>query len=338
MEDYKERYLKIVNIIKRVFQVHNIEPDAEANTLSIYYKVDPSGLFQNTLRIANHATTAKRMFGTEKRLFPSTDENGNVTVYIYVDEIVNLNTNKTPDKVPDYLNERKKITTIDKKRYERLKDLYPKDSEGNLLFPYKMHLFDSKKFFDENQEFINEDAVRSIGESGYAWYLNGGRQPFIISEKVKFAFMQTVECTGIVKKPRVNEFVASATQELDFCIGYIGLIDSKKEVEKLDVLLHVKNLPGFLLREFIREYGLPVSNNFKRRKTVEVDTESMKASELLKKYFIEAGFPEEDIAVRQESNGLILDIKDNTTKILFATIMAARENISYVEVCKKYGI
>ena len=331
--DPKDYYTLITDEIRKPLTQHNITADAEAGTLSIYYKLPPDGLFQNTLRIANHAPTAKQMFGNKKTFFPSKDPEGNITLYIFIGSVASKNPLYNTS-IMDYDDPERRTITINRKKFDRLNDSYPKDADGNLLFPYKMYLFDSMKFF-ENDNLIYTDVLNSIGMSCYKWYTERGQKKFIVPDNANFAFMREIICTGVLTRPIVNEFKENSTNELIFRIANIIIENSD---EKLDVLLHAKNLPGFLLREFIREYSLPVSNNFKRRKTVEVDTESMKASELLKKYFIEAGFPEEDIAVRQESNGLILDIKDNTTKILFATIMAARENISYVEVCKKYRI
>jgi hypothetical protein len=291
--------------------------------------VHSDGILQNRLRIANHAPTVKQMFNSARNIYPGTDEYGNITLYIQIEEQPAYNSN-----ILDYMHPKNKSGQIKKKQFARLKDLYTKNSNGYPCFPYKIYLFDGTKFFN-NDTLIHQNALTEIGDSSYTWLQNKGKKAFVVPNSAQFAFMKRVDCIGYIMPPAMNEFKSYVSKELDFKVGSLVIDETG---EKYDVMLRVKDLPGRLLKDFIEQYGYPVNNSLRMRKMVNVNTNSGVAAEMLRDALVTNGIDDGDIAIREDEDGIIVDIKDSKSKMIFAMTFSEMYNMSYADVCKKFNI
>lgn len=328
--DSNKKFSKMTDVIRQTLLSHGVDCDAEANTLSIYYYLPPDGFFQNRLRIANHASSVKQMFGRTHKFFPGIDEYGNVTLYIQIER-------KTAYKsdIPDYMHPKNKSGQINKKAFDKLKDLYSKNSNGYPCFPYKIYLFDGNKFYN-NEALVHQDALTEIGDSSYDWLQNKGKNAFVVPASAQFAFIKKVDCIGYIMPPLgINEFKSYVSNELDFKVGSLVIEETS---EKYDVMLRVKDLPGRLLKDFIEQYGYPVNNSLRMRKMVNVNTNSGVAAEMLRDALVTNGIDDGDIAIREDEDGIIVDIKDSKSKMIFAMTFSEMYNMSYADVCKKFNI
>lgn len=274
---------KVIDELVRIISSYGLEPDARANTESVYYKMEPNGLLQNFMRIANHAPTVKQMFGNDHQTFPSTEENGNITIYIYDKNIDIANQNahpNNPNKISDYLNPKYRTEKISANKFRRLENLYQKDSNGNIVFNYTMYIFEVTKLINDNLDSFNQPAVNSIGEEAYNWFMANGVNELIITDDSRVALKDIVRCQGIVRDGSVNEF-SSYSKNIDFKMGNLILVDDNgKEVGKKEVILHIEKISSYLLEDFMKLYGNPVSKFFDKV----LSQEELDAIEFEKKY------------------------------------------------------
>jgi hypothetical protein len=147
--------------------------------------------------------------------------------------------------------------------------------------------------------------------------------------------MKRVDCIGYIMPPAMNEFKSYVSKELDFKVGSLVIDETG---EKYDVMLRVKDLPGRLLKDFIEQYGYPVNNSLRMRKMVNVNTNSGVAAEMLRDALVTNGIDDGDIAIREDEDGIIVDIKDSKSKMIFALTFSEMYNMSYADVCKKFNI